>query len=172
MPPATLRSSVRAGTWTWPLVEGGAGWGAGVLRAGPSAGRGGQLVLTQTFPGLASGPSSSLKPAAPSGGRPRGRAAPGSPWDDPWPLRGLGRGADGGERGADGQERGEAQWLEAPPAVSSGTKSGPSPLPGPWSPTLGAEPGWSLGPQSLLLHAPTWNLLRVLVSACAIQGFV
>ena len=45
-------------------------------------------------------------------------------------------------------------------------------LPGPWSPTLGAEPGWSLGPQSLLLHAPTWNLLRVLVSACAIQGFV
>ena len=168
MPPTTLRSSVRAGTWTWPLVEGGAGWGAGVLRAGPSAGRGGQLVLTQTFPGLASGPSSSLKPAAPSGRWPRWRAAPGSPWDDPWPLRGLGRGADGGERGADGRERGEAQWLEAPPAVSSGAKSAWSLVPN----SLGAEPGWSLGPQSLLLHAPTWNLLRVLVSACAIQGFV
>lgn len=49
------------------------------------------------------------------------------------------------------------------------------PRPAAWSlvpSSLGAEPGWSLGPQSLLLHAPTWNLLRVLVSACAIQGFV
>lgn len=91
------------------------GWrrvGRLVPRVGPSAGRNWQLLLTRTFPGLASGPSGSLKTAAPFGWQPCGGC--GSPWDDPWPLRGLGRGAKGGDGWGGGRVvRGETQRLEA-----------------------------------------------------------
>ena len=128
--------------------------------AGPSAGRGRQLVLTQTFPSLASGPSGSLKAAAPLGGRPL--ALPGMTpglcvaWGGV-PRRG--RGVPMAGRGV--RPSGRKHPLPCP----LGPNLVSFPRPATWSlvpSSLGAEPDWSLGPQSLLLHAPTWNLLRVL----------
>ena len=86
------------------------------------------------------------------------RAARGSPWDDPWPLRGLGRGAEGGDgRGGGRVGRGEAQRLEATLPRPLGPNMVSFPRLASWSlvpSSLGAEPGCSLGPQSLILPFP------------------
>ena len=142
------RSNVHAETGTLPLVAGGVGWGAGSLsRAGLAA----SADLDISRPGLGAkwlieNSCSSWLSAL--------RVDPGSPWDDLWPLHGLGRGANGGDR--------EAQRLAAT-------------LPCLWDQIWSAPLGLPAGPWSLVFPPavpPPWNILHVLVSACTFQGFV
>lgn len=155
MPHPPARSNVHARTWTQALAEGGVGWGVGpqgwpLSRVGLAT-----SADSGTFPGLASGPSGSLKTAAPLGSRPCGRplALPGMTpclcvawgggptveklrgWRPPW-------------RTKSGQLPGLTSW----PLVPS---------------FLAAELGRSLGPRSLFLLFPqigtpslSWSVLE------------
>ena len=117
------------------------GWrtvGCPVPRVGPSAGRSWQLLLTRTFPGLASGPSGSLKTAAPFGWQPCGRpvALPGMTPGLCVAWGGVLKGEMAGEGGGWGGER-LSGWRPPCPALWDQIWSAfPGSPAGPWSPAL------------------------------------
>lgn len=149
------------------------GWrrvGCLVPRVGPSAGRSRPLLLTRTFPGLASGPSDLLKTAASFGWQPCGRpvALPGMTPGLCVAWGGVPKGETAGVGGGWYGER-LSGWRPPCCALWDQIWSAPPRLAS-WSlvlSSLGAEPGCSLGPQSLILPFPELGTPSVSLSLLA-----